>query len=93
MIRNSRYTLDGAYDTTDPVRSERPIKGLVPHPIGEREVQRLHRVIAGERLDQLADRYYGDPLKYWLICDANEEIFPDDLMVIGRILNIPRNQG
>ena len=27
-----------------------------------------------------------------LICDANETIFPDDLMVPGRVLRIPRNK-
>lgn len=92
MIRNSRYTLDDAYETADRARCARPLKGLLPHLPEELEVQRLHRVVAGERLDHLADRYYGDPLKYWLICDANDEIFPDDLMVPGRILRIPRNR-
>ena len=55
--------------------------------------RREHRVVVGERLDQLAQRYYGDPLKYWLICDANDTIFPEDLMVAGRVLRIPRNRG
>jgi Phage Tail Protein X len=30
-----------------------------------------HTVAAGDRLDELATRYYGQPLHYWHICDAN----------------------
>jgi hypothetical protein len=30
-----------------------------------------HTVDAGDRLDQLAATYYGQPLQYWHICDAN----------------------
>lgn len=30
-----------------------------------------HTVNSGDRLDQLAYSYYGNPLHYWHICDAN----------------------
>ena len=30
-----------------------------------------HTVLAGDRVDALAQRYYGQPLSYWHICDAN----------------------
>ena len=30
-----------------------------------------HTVDAGDRLDHLASRYYGRPLQFWRICDAN----------------------
>jgi hypothetical protein len=30
-----------------------------------------HTVLAGDRLDRLATTYYGEPLRYWRICDAN----------------------
>ncbi|MGH3901050.1 MAG: hypothetical protein ACRDTA_22950 [Pseudonocardiaceae bacterium] len=32
-----------------------------------------HTVDAGDRLDQLAYRYYSQPLHYWHICDANPD--------------------
>jgi nucleoid-associated protein YgaU len=92
ISRNSRYTLDGAYASRDPERADQPITGLALHEAGELTSRREHRVIEGERLDQLAQRYYGDPLKYWLICDANDAVFPEDLMVPGRVLRIPRNR-
>jgi Phage Tail Protein X len=40
-----------------------------------------HVVAEGERLDQLAYRYYGDPLLWWRICDANPDVLsPLDLI-------------
>jgi hypothetical protein len=32
-----------------------------------------HTVVAGNRLDQLANLYYGQPERYWRICDANPQ--------------------
>lgn len=92
ITRSSRYRREDVYPSRDPGRAELPINGVSPHVPGELEVRREHRVVAGERLDQLAERYYGDPLLYWLICDANSAIFPEDLMVPGRVLKIPRNR-
>lgn len=49
-----------------------------------------HRVVAGDRLDLLAARYFGDPLQYWRIADANPAPTPDELLEPGRVLIIPR---
>jgi len=93
ITRNSRYRQDEAYPSRDPGRAEHPIPGVSPH-VGDRDlpVRREHLVVAGERLDHLAQRYYGDPLKYWLICDANDAVFPEELLVPGKVLRIPRNR-
>jgi hypothetical protein len=32
-----------------------------------------HTVDSGDRLDQLAFTYYGQPLQYWHVCDANPD--------------------
>lgn len=42
-----------------------------------------HTVHAGDRPDQLASTYYGDPLRYWRICDANPD-FPSPLALVDR---------
>lgn len=53
-----------------------------------------HTVKQGDRLDLLASKYLGDPLMFWLICDANGAIRPDDLVkTIGTVLNITMPQG
>jgi hypothetical protein len=54
---------------------------------------RLHAVTAGERLDLIAARELGDPEAYWRICDANNGVKPDELVVIGRSLRITLPEG
>jgi nucleoid-associated protein YgaU len=64
------------------------LRGIPPTP-GVLE----HVVVEGERLDQLAQRFYGDPLKSWLILDANpEELDPLLLLRPGRRIKVPQNR-
>ena len=49
---------------------------------------RLHLVVDGDRIDQLAYRYLGDPTLWWGICDFNDIAFPLELTV-GATLRIP----
>jgi nucleoid-associated protein YgaU len=53
-----------------------------------------HTVKQGDRLDLIAANYLGDPLVFWIICDANGAIRPDSLVETpGQILNITMPQG
>jgi nucleoid-associated protein YgaU len=53
-----------------------------------------HTVVHGDRLDLLAAKYLGDPLVYWLICDANGATAPDELVQTpGSVLSITMPQG
>ena len=53
-----------------------------------------HIVRQGDRLDLIAAKYLADPLIFWLICDANGAIDPNDLVdTAGRVLNITTPQG
>lgn len=53
-----------------------------------------HTVRQGDRLDLIAAKYLGDPLIFWLLCDANGAIDPRDLVVTpGKVLNITTPQG
>jgi nucleoid-associated protein YgaU len=61
-----------------------------PRFAGVPEAALRHRVMAGDRLDLLATRYFGDPLQYWRIVDANPTIAPESLLDVGRVLSIPR---
>ena len=93
IASGSRYRQADIYNSKDPERIDGyDIAGVRPHQAEPLEVRREHRVAGHERLDMLAQRYYEDPLLFWLICDANETIFPGDLMVPGRVLRIPRNK-
>lgn len=53
-----------------------------------------HTVIQGDRLDNIAARYLGDPEQFWRICDANRAIRPEELTeTTGRKLRITLPQG
>jgi hypothetical protein len=53
-----------------------------------------HTVKQGDRLDLLAATYLGDPLMFWLICDANGAVRPDQLIeTAGAVVNITMPQG
>jgi nucleoid-associated protein YgaU len=53
-----------------------------------------HTVRQGDRLDLIAAKYLGDPLIFWLICDANGAIEPEKLVETpGTVLNITMPQG
>ncbi len=54
----------------------------------------VHVVTQGERLDNIAAQYLGDPEQFWRICDANRAMRPDELTeTIGRQLRITLPQG
>ena len=53
-----------------------------------------HVTAQGDRLDNLAAQYLGDPEQYWKLCDANGALRPDELVeAIGRVLRIALPMG
>jgi hypothetical protein len=92
---NSRYSGTATAQMTLPDGT--PVAYLrrrfVPQPDSLALVQE-HPVIRGDRLDNLAAQYLGDPELYWQICDANGAIRPAELTeTVGRRLRITLPQG
>lgn len=57
------------------------------------ELALVYQVSEGDRLDLLAQRFFHDPRKWWLIADANPDVLaPEDLLVPGRQLRIPKDR-
>ena len=55
---------------------------------------RQHQVVQGDRLDNLAALYFGDPEQFWRLCDANNALRPDELIeTLGRLLLITLPEG
>jgi hypothetical protein len=53
-----------------------------------------HRVAEGERPDNLAAKYLGDPQQYWRLCDGNGVMRPGELVeTVGRRLRITLPEG
>lgn len=48
-----------------------------------------HAVVQGDRLDNIAARYLGDPEQFWRVCDDNNAMQPQTLTdEVGRLLRI-----
>ncbi|GAP66340.1 hypothetical protein MBSD_n1647 [Mizugakiibacter sediminis] len=53
-----------------------------------------HTVLQGERLDNIAAQYLGDPEQFWRLCDANRALRPEELTeTVGRRLRITLPEG
>jgi nucleoid-associated protein YgaU len=53
-----------------------------------------HTVVAGDRLDNIAGRYLGDPEQFWRICDANRALRAEESTeTVGRRLRITLPDG
>jgi nucleoid-associated protein YgaU len=74
-----------------------PVKYLARRILPRQEIYtsvQNYVIVDGDRLDNLAARFLGDPLLYWMICDANAVTDPDDLTLqAGRTILIPIASG
>ena len=53
-----------------------------------------YSVVEGDRLDNLAAKFVGDPEQFWQICDANAAMRPEELTeIVGRTLRITLSEG
>ena len=65
----------------------------VPQPDDFATLQE-HRVVQGDRLDNVTAAYLGDPEQFWRLCDANNAMEPDELTdTVGSTINITLPEG
>lgn len=63
-------------------------------PPGNFALLQEHVITAGERLDNIAAQFLGDPELFWRLCDSNAAMRPDDLTrTVGRRLRITLPEG
>ena len=61
-----------------------PIREIAPSP-----TDLIHVLSMGERLDNLAQKYYGDPMLVWVIMCANPEYANEFEIPFGKKVRIP----
>jgi nucleoid-associated protein YgaU len=89
--KQSRYYSVGNYVAKDARGNYNKVKRM--RRINNKLDKALTYVVKeGDRLDLLAYRFYGDPTKFWLICDANQSMFPFELLDPGRRITIPQEK-
>jgi hypothetical protein len=60
-------------------REIRYVKRRFIPPAQEMTTLLEHIVTEGDRIDVIAARYIGDPSQFWMICDANGAMRPEEL--------------
>lgn len=66
-------------------RVDDQIKVAVEEPQGQ-----FHTVVSGDSLSKIAKAYYGDPMKYPMIFEANQPMLTDPNKIYpGQVLRIP----
>lgn len=75
---------------------EEDYKGRRVTAFHTREVQAVdygnaveHTWIEGDRLDNLSQRYYGDPQYWWFLLDANPQYMEEHEILPGDRLQVP----
>ncbi|MCC7173999.1 MAG: hypothetical protein IT159_02290 [Bryobacterales bacterium] len=88
FFKGSRYAKVDELTWTDPAGREVRYKKIRFIPSTTATVG--HIVHQGERLDQIAYRYYRDAERFWRIADANLVMWPAELIEeAGRTILIP----
>jgi hypothetical protein len=91
FFKGSRYekvATNQITDSTGRVIVYKKIRFIPPTPgmVG-------YTVKQGDRLDLVANLSFRDAQRFWRICDANDAMWPDDMLLIGRTLEIPSSEG
>jgi hypothetical protein len=90
----SRYASVGTTTlTTDGTTIVYLERRFVPQPGSLTQIG-TYTVMAGDRLDLIANTQIGDPSQWWQIADANRAMWPADLTAtVGTVLRITLPQG
>lgn len=92
FFAGSRYATVGEVVSSDP--QGRPIRYKRTRFIADPPLQGTHVTTDGDRLDRLAYATYGDVSYWWLIADANDALWPADLLAEpGVVIGMPRGQS
>lgn len=71
------------------IRTVRYVQRRIIPPVDDSLTVIQHTVTQGDRLDNITARYLGDPTEFWLVCDTNNVLRPNDLTdTIGHMIKI-----
>jgi nucleoid-associated protein YgaU len=88
----TQYEKDILWDKIKEVGGEKPADLLANIIVEDTSVYHRHEVRSGESLSKIAKHYFGDPMKYKAIFEANRNILDNpDLIHPGQILVIPNS--
>ena len=63
-------------------------------PLGSLAIMQKYTVVQGDRVDNIAAQFIGDPEQFWRLCDANPVLRAEELTeTIGRRIAIALPDG
>ena len=100
-LKNTLFAANSRYFGIDTATLEQPGQApivylrrrFVPPASGFQTIQ-TYAVRQGDRLDNIAADFLGDPTLFWRLCDANDAMRPDALTeTVGRRIRITLPDG
>ena len=92
FFKGSRYEKIGELERTD--ATGRRIRYKATRFIPNTPASAPYVVKQGDRIDRVAFRWLRDPERFWRICDANQALWPADLLdEPGDRIGIPRSES
>jgi hypothetical protein len=92
FFKGSRYERVGELETV--LRDGTVVRYKRTRLVPPTAAARGHVVGAEDRPDLLAHEYYVDAERFWLLCDANDVLWPPDLVAEpGKEIAIPESEG
>ena len=89
-VAKTQYEKDKMWDKIKEIGGEKPVDIVADIKVENNEIYHRHTVASGESLSKIAKQYYGDPMKYMAIFNANTDLLKNpDLIHPGQELVIP----
>ncbi|MDX1328055.1 MAG: LysM peptidoglycan-binding domain-containing protein [Arenibacter sp.] len=86
----TQYEKNLLWDKIKEIGGENPSDLKANITVADQSVYHRHTVKSGESLSKIAKKYYGDPMKYKKIFEANKDILKNpDLIHPDQVLVIP----
>ena len=87
---NTQYEKNILWDKIKEIGGENPSDIMANITVADQSVYHRHTVKSGESLSKIAKKYYGDPMKYKKIFEANTNILKNpDIIHPDQVLVIP----
>jgi len=88
VFKNSRYENANLYRVLTAEGFRHPAL-YTNDPYPDAFSYRRYQVKAGDRIDLLAEKFYGNSSYWWVIANANPEVFYPEDLTPGDVIRIP----
>ncbi|HUH46688.1 MAG TPA: LysM peptidoglycan-binding domain-containing protein [Arenibacter sp.] len=87
----TQYEKNLLWDKIKEIGGQKPTDLMADITVADESVYHRHTVKSGESLSKISKKYYGDPMKYKKIFEANTHILKNpDIIQPGQVLDIPK---